>query len=166
MYKIIDNFLTKEEFEDIQCKILNPNFDWHLSPQVTDIFEEDQFSIQASYYFVHEFFRAGSYHIDPEVKIFSPILNKIQCKSLIRIKANLYPSTESIFHHKDHIDYDYSHRGAIFYLNSNDGYTILENDIEIESIENRLLLFDPNKIHRSTTCTNSKCRINVNLNFF
>jgi hypothetical protein len=83
----------------------------------------------------------------------------------MRIKGNLYPSTETIVHHMDHIDYEFPHRGAIFYLNTNDGLTVVNNQ-EVESIENRLLLFDPTVPHHSTTYTNDKCRVNVNFNFF
>jgi len=46
------------------------------------------------------------------------------------------------------------------------GLTVLEDTIEIKSIENRLLLFDASVPHHSTTCTDDKCRVNVNFNFF
>jgi hypothetical protein len=29
-----------------------------------------------------------------------------------------------------------------------------------------ILLFDPSKPHNSTTCTDDKCRVNVNFNYF
>ena len=164
MYKIIDNFLSKEEFNCIKNHILNPGFSWNLSPSVTE--EKEHLPITSSYYFTHLFWSQFSYNIDPNVKIFAPILDKVSCKAIMRIKANLYPSTEKIMHHIEHSDEDYPHRGAIFYLNTNDGFTILEDEIEVESVENRILLFDPSKSHRSTTCTNDKCRINVNFNFF
>lgn len=93
-------------------------------------------------------------------------MDQLDCKSLIRIKANLYPSTENIEYHDKHIDYDFEHRGAIFYLKTNNGYTIVEDDIKVESIANRILLFDPSKPHNSTTCTDDKCRVNVNFNYF
>jgi hypothetical protein len=161
-YEIIDNFLSHENYSTIKNYILEPHFSWNLSPVVSNL--EDDLSMTSSYYFTHEFW-CGFYH-EPEVQIFSPILNEIECRSIIRIKGNLYPSTEKVLHHNDHIDYDFSHRGAIFYLNTNNGLTILNNEVEVNSIENRLLLFDPSKIHRSTTCSDDKCRINVNFNFF
>lgn len=54
----------------------------------------------------------------------------------------------------------------IFYLNTNDGFTILNGETKINSVENRILLFDPSELHSSTTCTNDKCRVNVNFNYF
>ena len=87
-------------------------------------------------------------------------------KALMRVKGNLFPSTDNLIHHEDHFDYPCEHRGAILYLNTNDGLTVLENEVEVESVENRLLLFDPSKMHHSTTCTTKPYRMNVNFNFF
>ena len=114
---------------------------------------------------LYSYFYSGLY-VDPQSHVFVDILNQLEVKSLIRIKANLYPSTDNIEYQSEHIDYDYSHKGAIFYLNTNDGFTTLEDGTKIESVENRILLFDPSKPHNSTTCTNDKCRVNVNFNYF
>lgn len=161
MFEIIDNFLPQEDFLKIKNHILNPNFSWTFAPIVSN--DKENLPTTSSYYFAHQFW--NGFHTEIETQIFAPILNEINCRSLIRIKANLYPSTESIYHHMDHVDYDFPHRGAIFYLNTNNGFTVVDSK-EIESIENRLLLFDPTVPHHSTTCTDKKCRINVNFNFF
>jgi len=160
-HKIIDNALPQEEFENIKNFMLNSRFPWNLTPVVTN--EKENLPITASYYFTHEFWSV--FHTEPQVQVFAPILNLLECRAMMRIKANLYPSTETIVHHMDHTDYEFPHRGAIFYLNTNNGLTVVNNQ-EVESIENRLLLFDPTVPHHSTTCTNDKCRVNVNFNFF
>jgi hypothetical protein len=160
-FEILDNFLPKEEFENIKNFMLNPHFSWNLTPVVSN--EKENLPISASYYFTHEFW--SGFHTEPEAQAFAPILNQIECRAMIRIKGNLYPSTETIVHHMDHIDFEFPHRGAIFYLNTNNGLTVVNNQ-EVESIENRLLLFDPTIPHHSTTCTDDKCRVNVNFNFF
>jgi hypothetical protein len=161
-YKIIDNALPDEEFFKIKSFILNPDFPWNLTPMVTN--DEENLPTNASYYFTHEFW--SGFNTEPQAQVFAPLLNIMECNAIMRIKGNLYPSTEIIIHHDNHIDYEFPHKGAIFYLNTNNGLTILEDKINIESIENRLLLFDPSKPHRSTTCTDDKCRVNINFNFF
>ena len=133
-----------------------------MTPWVSNL--EENLKTTSSYYFTHLFY-SGLY-VDPNSHIFIDILNQLEVKSLIRIKANLYPSTDNIEYQSEHIDYDYPHKGAIFYLNTNDGFTTLEDGTKIESVENRILLFDPSKPHNSTTCTDNKCRVNVNFNFF
>ena len=162
MYEVIDNFLTHDKFLKVKNGILNPEFSWNLTPWVSNL--NENLKTTSSYYFTHLFY-SGLY-IDPQSHIFIDILNQLEVKSLIRIKANLYPSTDNIEYQSEHIDYDYSHKGAIFYLNTNDGFTTLEDGTKIESIENRILLFDPSKLHHSTTCTDDKCRVNVNFNYF
>ena len=162
MYKVIDNFLTEEKFLKVKNSILNSEFSWNLTPWVSNL--QENLKITSSYYFTHLFY-SGLY-VDQNCHIFVDILNQLEVKSLIRIKANLYPSTDNIEYQSEHIDYDYPHKGAIFYLNTNDGFTTLEDGTKVESIQNRLLLFDPSKPHNSTTCTNDKCRVNVNFNFF
>jgi hypothetical protein len=162
MHNIIDNFLSQKDFETLKSQILNPNFPWNLTPVVSN--EKENLPIAASYYFTHEFW--SGFHTEPEAQVFAPILNQIECRAIMRIKGNLYPSTETIVHHDNHIDYEFPHRGAIFYINTNNGLTILEDEIEVESIENRLLIFDSSKPHRSTTCSDTKCRVNINFNFF
>jgi hypothetical protein len=161
-YKIIDNALPEDEFKNIRKHIYHVDFPWNCSYKVTKSVEN--LPLNASLYFCNVFWEG--FVVKPEAQIFAPILKLIDCKAVIRIKANLYPSTNKIFDHEDHADYDYPHKGAIFYLNTNDGFTILENNIKIESVENRILLFDPSKVHRSTTCTNKQSRVNVNFNFF
>lgn len=161
-YEILDDFLPEEDFLAIKTYMFHPEFSWNLTTTVSKRGEE--LPIVSSYYFTHMFW--SKFNVQKDSQIFSPILNEVNCRAIIRIKGNLYPSTEKIIHHENHVDYDFSHKGAIFYLNTNDGLTILENNVAVESIENRLLLFDPSKIHRSTTCTNSICRANINFNFF
>lgn len=161
-YEIINNVLSKEDFENIKNFILDPHFPWNLTPGVTN--DKENLPIPASYYFTHQFW--NGFHTEPQAQVFAPLLNFMECKAMMRIKANLYPSTETIVHHDNHCDYEFSHKGAIFYINTNNGLTILEDKIEVNSIENRLLLFDPSRPHRSTTCSDDKCRVNVNFNFF
>lgn len=154
MYKIFDDFLSESQFLEIKNFILNSEFSWNLTPNVSNL--QENLKTTSSYYFTHLF---------ETYEIFDALLKKLNPSKVIRIKANLYPSTEKIERHSNHIDYDYENIGAIYYLNTNDGLTILEDTIEVASIRNRLLLFDGSREHCSTTCTNDKCRVNVNLNF-
>ena len=154
MFKIYDDFLSKDEFLKIKNSILNSEFSWNLTPNVSNL--QENLKITSSYYFTHLF---ESY------EIFESLLGKLNPEKIIRIKANLYPSTEQIEKHSNHIDYEFENVGAIYYLNTNNGLTILEETVKVESVKNRLLLFDGSKLHCSTTCTDDKCRVNINMNF-
>ena len=53
MYKILDNALPQEEFENIKNFMLNSSFPWKLSSVFRN--EKENLPISASYYFAHEF---------------------------------------------------------------------------------------------------------------
>lgn len=161
MFKVFDNFLSQNDFLQIKNTILNSSFSWNLSPFVSNL--EENLKITSSYYFTHLIYEKN--YQDEIFEKMKILLNHLNPSHLIRIKANLYPSTEKIEEHQNHVDYDFENCGAIYYLNTNNGFTILENEIKVKSISNRLLLFDASKIHKSTTCTDDKCRVNLNLNF-
>ena len=64
-----------------------------------------------------------------------------------------------------HVDYNFKHKGAIFYINTNNAPTILKNGIKIDAIANRLLKFDPSILHSSSHPTDMKKRITINFNY-
>jgi hypothetical protein len=54
---------------------------------------------------------------------------------------------------------------ALLYLNTNNGYTILEDGTKIESIENRLAIFDNSVIHTDCSQTDTEGRLVLNIAF-
>ena len=162
MYKIIDNFLPKEDFNKLKNLMTGPNFPWFVQKYVVD----ENNSKKSHWYFTHLFFhtRVGHY---PFYQIIDEVFLKTKkLKGVIfRVKGNLYPKDENYIEHDWHIDYPFKHNGAIFYINNNNGHTILEDETKIESIENRMLFFDASKKHRSTNCTDVEYRMNINFNY-
>ena len=158
-YKIIDNFLRPSELRFIQSVITSSDFDWYYVKDITSNSPQDSLAI----YFAHVVYHQGK--ASKFIPVFSPLLTRLKIKSLIRIKANLYPRPPTVELHTPHIDEDFPHAGAIFYLNTNNGKTILEDGTKIDSVANRVLLFDPSKKHSSTSATDSKIRLNVNINY-
>lgn len=159
-YKIIDNALNKKDFLLIQENLMGDNFPWYFQKNVAykDELAED-------FFFGHLFYINHTV-TSQSMALLEPILNIIKAKALVRIKANLYPNLNKNIFNGSHVDFPFSHLGALFYINTNNGFTILEDKTKIESIENRLLLFDSNKPHASSTCTNAKARFNMNFNYF
>ena len=86
-------------------------------------------------------------------------------KTMIRIKINAYPYTNVVKEHKEHIDFNYEHIGAVFSLNTCDGYTKFSDGTKVESVANRIVFFDASKYHQSTTTSNAKLGYNMNFNF-
>ena len=158
-YEIIDNFLPIEEFIKIKNTMLSNDFPWYFCDSVS------YKNINDNFYFNHTFYNDYCVLSD-KIYLINSILTKIKPKSLIRIKGNFYPKTDKIIEHGVHIDYPFEHKGFLFYINSNDGFTKLKDGTIVESIENRGLFFDAHIEHNSSTCTNQDGRININFNYF
>jgi hypothetical protein len=100
----------------------------------------------------------------------NPLVNLLEPVSIVRIKANLTTNSSKIIEHGYHTDYNNfsspNLKTAIFYINNNNGYTKFETGEVIESEENKLVVFDADKRHTGTNCSDKKCRVVINLNFF
>ena len=157
--QVIDNFLDYNSFLNIQETFFSHECRWEWSSVVND---EDQDNFQ----FCCGLYAGGM----PMSKLFHniiPLIDKLNVAGLIRIKANLTTKTPSIVEHGYHIDQSFPHsKTAIFYLNTCDGYTSFENEGIVESVENRIVIFDSNKRHTGTSLTNDSRRIVININYF
>jgi len=156
-HTIIDNFLEKEQFEGLSKIIMGPHFPWFFQ---VDLNENDK----KHTYFTHVMY--DNYVANS--KYFGDFLNLIlllKPKALLRIKANFYLRTPKILKHNAHVDYKFPHKGAIFYINTNNGKTILDDGKEITSVANRILFFDSSKMHSSTNCSDQKARVSINFNY-
>ena len=158
-YKIVDNFLPKKEFKEYQDYVIRKLPYFFRKGVAYD--ESDMFCF---YHFLYgkDLVLSSQEHFD---KVARPLLAKIKIYSLLRIKCNLYTKTEKLFEHNPHTDMPFPHKGFLFYVNTNNGFTILKDGTKIESVANRALFFDSSKDHRSTTCTDEDVRVNVNINY-
>ena len=171
--KVIDNFLPQSLFEQLQETIVyNARFPLYFQKYVShDIsLKLDKNQGQPwNWYATHEFYNKDaptSGWCQDIVEIFVPRFQEIgNFKSLMRIKANFYPHTETLREHSRHIDYDFSSHAAIYSLNTCDGFTRLSDGTKIDSVANRMLFFDGGDNHNSSTTTDQMGRYNINFNY-
>tara|TARA_B000000557_G_scaffold264465_1_gene269924 strand:- start:248 stop:856 length:609 start_codon:yes stop_codon:yes gene_type:complete len=158
MIKVTDNFLTEEEFKNINL-IYDPKFiPWsfqsvvHDTEFIGDIIDNWQLS----------------YMILPDCIFYNclmPLFDKMDMDVHFRVKLNLNPKAPAIREHGYHIDIPVPSKTAIFYLNTNNGYTKFETGEKVESVANRLVTFPSNLKHTGTTCTDVKGRLVLNVNY-
>ena len=160
MHLIADNFLDKEYFTRLKEIVLSSQFPWFYQSKVNVLHSKEDLELYFTHIVYNENKITGGFYNELE-----PLIKKLKANKIIRVKVNLYPRTSKLITHIPHKDYDYEHKGAILYLNTNNGYTILDDDTKIESIENRMLFFNSNKLHSSTSCTDVKVRVNININY-
>jgi hypothetical protein len=155
-YKITDNFLSKEDFANIKTRMVDSNqFPWYYS----NIVEGSK-----DFQFVHPFYDFWNWQ-GKDVWVIQPIIDKINPKAWIRIKANLTTKGLKIEEHGYHVDYDFSCTTAICYLNDTDGYTVFEDGTKIECKANRLVEFSSQIKHSGTSHTDQKTRVVINMNY-
>jgi hypothetical protein len=162
-HNIIDNFLPKENFIKIKEFLLGTDFPWYYCSNMT--FKKNE-SKGHLFYMVHLFYinnQPNSVYYD---FLKENLLNFMDIKSLIRIKGNFYPNQSIKKINEMHSDYKFKHKGAIFSINTNNGGTLLKDGTKIDSVENRMLFFDPSIEHDSENCTDKKVRVNININYF
>lgn len=171
MYKVIDDFLSQEDFLTIRNTFFsqdlnNPNnFSWNYQKGIvrdpelgqTEYEEHDWLYIRPLYS------SDNGLRFDRYYSIVKPILNKLKIKQLFDIRANLLVPTQTHIYHEFHTDRKIYHEVALFYVTSCNGFTVLKDTAEVECIENRLLVFDGSIEHRSVTSTdNPRSVININ----
>lgn len=164
MIKVIDNFLPENEFNHIREVIMSNEVPWYYNNVVTSKAEKNPDLINQ--YYSHMIFEDHNFNKSSLFDVIIPLLDRLEIVALKRAKANLYPQTKKVYEHGFHKDYLMPHQGAIFSINTNNGFTIFEDGTKVESVANRLLKFNPAVYHKSTTCSNDFARININLNYF
>ena len=155
-YKIIDNFLNNEDLKQLENIILAGNFPWFWQDTITTEGDEA--------FFYHLLINYNENNSEFAKVIMPYFINKLKINNTWRAKVNCYPKTDELKIHNWHFD-KIEYKIAILYLTNDDGYTELKDITKIKSKKNRLVLFNGDIEHRSTGCTNTKRRLNININY-
>ena len=163
--KTFENFLTEEDHSIIFNTMQEKNFPWGISKVVADENYEYE-DIKSNLQFVHLFYNNYA-PCSTYGHLVMPIITKINPTAIVRIKANLNLRTKKQIEHAMHTDWkDHDGWTAVYYVNSNDGYTLFEDGTRIQSKENTLVVFDSTLLHTGTTCTDEQYRLVINFNFY
>ena len=159
MFKVIDNYLDVDQHLILKTIMESNEFPWFYYDSKVST-DKGLFKFQFNHIF----------YIDNNINSnffnhLKPILDKLKPLSLVRIKANLNPPTENIFESVYHQDQNFKCKAAIYYVNDNNGYTLIGKE-KILSKENRIVLFDSDVKHLGTNSTNCNNRMVINFNYF
>lgn len=158
-FTVIDNVLKKEDFSAIKNTLEGFSFPWFFSNILNGELNKNNFQL------VHMFYEKLSINSEfyPLIK---PVIEVLKPLALIKIKANLIFQESNIIEHGMHVDYYHKNaKTAIYYVNTNDGYTKFLDGTKVFSEENKLLIFNTEEKHTGTTCTNALRRIVINFNY-
>ena len=171
-YVIIDNFLPKNEWQEIYNAILTVNpetanspFSWLYNEYVAE--HKTTTDESTNFQFTHTFCDEDKYLSDSY--IIEPIIEKIKPDFVRRIKANLLPKTHKPTESEWHIDQDLQLVGdkysALYYVNNNNGYTVFKKGTKVKSQANRLLVFKNELEHTGVPQSDTKVRVVINFAF-
>ena len=155
---IISNVLSKEDFEPLKKYWTDNSTPWYYNEGVVE--END-----GGFQFIHVVWDGNGRQSDAWNYIL-PILNIIEPNVLSRIKANLRTRTGSESKSEFHCDVWLPlSLTAIFYIDTNDGYTEWEDGDKVSSVENTLVVFPSNMPHLGTAPLNTNRRTVINFNY-
>ena len=169
MYKVIDNFLDKQDFAKLQSQLLfNSDFPWYFQ-EAKDKLHGDKSGNKDlnQFQLTHMFFEDLKVN-SPFYPVLFPLFKKLNVAAVTRVKANLnpynYKLNQGLWHQDDTFT---NNKAAVFYLNTCNGYTVFkENNKKTYSQANRIIIFNSNDIHRGTNTTNKKRRVVLNINYY
>jgi hypothetical protein len=147
--KVLDNYLKWKVFDDLIDDIEHyTKNSWTFTTNLNSNSKE------------------GDYQFSCELPSNSFLLKPFNLNNIIRAKINFfgrYETNKGLGMHRDLLDDD-NYSTAIFYLNTNNGGTRFENDF-VQSVANRLVLFDGPLYHETVVQTDSNIRMLFNINY-
>ena len=157
--RIEDDFLSQEDLDKLDSIISSYHFPWFFQKNQT--WDDDPF-------FCHTLYHAD----EPRSEFYKPVQNifkkYMKWTSMYRLNVNLCPkiSSTSNFHTDTNgKDNEEVMTTAVFYLNTNNGYTEFENGDRVDSVQNRLVTFPTNTLHRAVGQTDKDKRVVLNFNY-
>ena len=181
--EVIDDFLPFPEFKSLQNVIMGQDFPWFFNEFVDFDYDAGLDDFQFTHLFYTSELGHSNYihHMNPILKKLNIIRDRVGDDyspkylenindRLLRIKANLLPRCGETKRHSFHKDlfphFDIPNRlTAIYYVNTNNGWTEFENGDKVPSVENRILIFDSSLPHTGTRATNASSRVVINFNY-
>jgi len=159
-HRIIPDFLEQEFYRNMQFICLGDNFTWFLKSgsNVDDL--------QSDYYLTHIFYQnniASSNYFD---FIQSNLLNFIKINSLISVKSIMLPSNKEVESIEIINEFEFKHNQAIYFVNTTNGNTVLQDGVKIKSNENSILMIESSQKIYSENCTNKKAKVMILIDYF
>ena len=164
--KVIDNLVDEQYFNQLQNQFMSPEVPWIYADNV--IGEEDlKCDPKYNYQFALNIYRDFS----PQSQAFEmmqPLVThpELRIAGLFTIKANMNIATDEIQEHGFHTDSMFKCKTAVFFINTNNGYTLFKDGTKVESVANRIVIFPSDMEHSGTSCTDEKRRLVINFNYF
>lgn len=162
---VIDEYLDRDLFLSIKTAIEAASFPWERSMILKN--PPAHLDSISNFQHIHGFFLRNSrrQYMSAKFDIVRPIINRLNPIDLIKVKVNRTGRKDRHIEYGFHVDTQRAGATtAIFYLNSNNGFTLFDDTEKVFSVENRMVLFDSTKCHTGVSCTDADYRFVLNIN--
>ena len=184
MYEVIDDFLPRPYFNEIQKLLESNNFPWFYKKNITDVFYKDD--NLSSFGFDNIAIENNGVKNNSEFALMlsgflGQLLQVTKMSKVFRCRADLTLYSPKKYQHSPHVDLWEDHIACVFYITNSDAETILfkekcysfENYVGIDLSnltiktkiipkENRLLFFDGRLLHTGHSPSEYSHRIIIN----
>ena len=162
-------FLSEQSFKNLSSIVTDLKFPW-FKEYIIDPKDFDKFDFlcdsKLNHQFTHRLYdnqQVLSEFCKPIMRLFK---HELDIHRLVTAKLNYNPVWSDVVEHIYHVDTALKCKTAVFYLNTNDGYTAFESGDKVYSNANQIVIFDSSVKHTGTTCTNAHGRYVLNINYF
>ena len=171
---VIDNFLDKDDFIELKEIFVHENTTWQITPGISSNDSTNALRNPLdNYMFNHLVYKDHRIFSDAFDKCEAILSTKLRnlfgndFRSIIRMKVNMYTRTHEVQEHPWHVDHHNMQglMGCLICFNTCDGYTGFADGSQVDSVENRAIIFDSTERHHSTSCSNAPYRMNMNINY-
>ncbi len=160
VFEIKDDFLPYDEWKRIHDVMMSEEFTWNYC-------ENNYGGTDGEYpQLTHMFYFPNNGPVSPFSSLLTPLMNQLDPLALIRVKANMNWKVNKATHRPFHVDFGcIDCTTSIYYINTNNGYTLLDDGTKIESVANRLFRFDSQINHAAVPATDVTRRVLININY-
>ena len=162
--EVYDNFLPTEVFLPIKEYIFGGQMPWYYMPNSVS---SDDDCPQFSHCLYNDLTPISDVY-----NLIKPIFATLNPIGLYRVKFNATARTEVIQEKPLHYDVTGqdindvpNHNICVLYMNDNNGYTYFEDGQQVDSKENRAVIFPSNFAHAGTSCTDADLRVVLNIDY-
>jgi len=159
-----DNFLVNSEYQKLKSKIISSEMPWFYVEKDTHPITENSNGYFRNYFYKNQM------PCHPYYEDCIPLLNEIGCVTPIEIRANLnfrdIDSKSSGFHTDNNHKYV---KTALLFFTTCNAKTMLKyknKEIYIDSVENRILIFNSSVEHKLIYQTDTHKRYILNINYY
>lgn len=159
-----DNFLEPIEYNKLKNKIINDKFPWFFVEKDTHPISENSNGYFRNYFYKDQM---------PTNELYFdclPLLNKLGCVTPVEIRANLNLRDVDSKASGYHTDNNYKNVfTAVLFFTTCNAKTIIRSEnkeISIDSVENRILIFNSLTEHKLVYQTDVHKRYILNINYY